>query len=65
MERKSLALFFLLFIALASQMMVVPTEARVCEAQSHKYHGMKVSLVANAEDSVTVVSVLNFVNWCN
>ncbi|XP_030941179.1 defensin-like protein 1 [Quercus robur] len=39
MERKSLGLFMLLFIVLASQVMVVPTEARVCESQSHKFKG--------------------------
>ncbi|PON35606.1 Gamma Purothionin [Trema orientale] len=29
--------FFLLFILLASQEMVVPTEGRVCESKSHHY----------------------------
>ncbi|KAM3702835.1 hypothetical protein ACB098_04G053200 [Castanea mollissima] len=29
----------LLFIPLASQEMVLPTEARLCESKSHKFHG--------------------------
>ncbi|KAK9929922.1 hypothetical protein M0R45_026990 [Rubus argutus] len=39
MVKKCLTLFFLLFIVLVSQEMVVPSEARVCESQSHKFHG--------------------------
>ncbi|XP_065633957.1 defensin-like protein 1 [Quercus suber] len=39
MERKSLGPFMLLFILLASQEMVVPTEARLCESKSHRFHG--------------------------
>ncbi|XP_050882725.1 defensin-like protein 1 [Lathyrus oleraceus] len=36
MERKSLAMFFLLLIAFSSQV-VVQTEARLCESQNHGY----------------------------
>ncbi|KAM5575073.1 defensin-like protein 1 [Rosa sericea] len=39
MGRKCLVVFFLLFIVFASQEMVVPSEARVCESQSHGFHG--------------------------
>ncbi|XP_018811164.1 defensin-like protein 1 isoform X2 [Juglans regia] len=38
MERKSLGFFLLLLIFLASQM-IMPSEARVCESQSHKFQG--------------------------
>ncbi|KAL6293943.1 defensin-like protein 1 [Prunus yedoensis var. nudiflora] len=40
MERKScFGLVLLLFIVLASQEMVVPSEARVCQSQSHGFRG--------------------------
>ncbi|KAG6777725.1 hypothetical protein POTOM_017554 [Populus tomentosa] len=39
MEKKCYGLFFLLLLVLASQEMVVPTEARVCLSQSHHYKG--------------------------
>ncbi|XP_041008070.1 defensin-like protein 1 [Juglans microcarpa x Juglans regia] len=39
MERKSLGFFLLLLIFLASQEMIMPSEARVCESQSHKFQG--------------------------
>ncbi|KAB1208927.1 Defensin-like protein 6 [Morella rubra] len=39
MERKSLGLFLLLLIALASQEMVMRAEARVCESKSHGFKG--------------------------
>ncbi|XP_048427384.1 defensin-like protein 1 [Pyrus x bretschneideri] len=40
MGRKScFGLLLLLFIVLASQEIVVPTEARVCQSQSHGFHG--------------------------
>ncbi|KAJ4715128.1 Defensin-like protein [Melia azedarach] len=38
MEGRFCRIFFLLLIVLASQMMV-PTEARVCQSQSHGFHG--------------------------
>ncbi|XP_015578658.1 defensin-like protein 1 [Ricinus communis] len=41
MEKRSAGLFILMLIVLvlASQHMVLPTEARVCQSQSHKFHG--------------------------
>ncbi|CAK7353408.1 unnamed protein product [Dovyalis caffra] len=39
MEKKFFGLVLLLLIVLASQEMVVPTEARVCLSQSHQYKG--------------------------
>ncbi|GAV87114.1 Gamma-thionin domain-containing protein [Cephalotus follicularis] len=39
MERKFLGCFWLLLVLLASHEELVPTEARVCESQSHKFHG--------------------------
>ncbi|PRQ20708.1 putative defensin, plant [Rosa chinensis] len=38
MGRKCLGLLFVLFIVLASHV-VVPSEARVCESRSHGFHG--------------------------
>ncbi|KAI5554301.1 hypothetical protein BDE02_19G002200 [Populus trichocarpa] len=37
--KRSFGLFFLLLIVLASQEVVVPTEARVCQSQSHYFKG--------------------------
>ncbi|KAI4343514.1 hypothetical protein L6164_010854 [Bauhinia variegata] len=39
MERKSLGLFVLLLIALATQEVVVQTEGRMCQSQSHMFKG--------------------------
>ncbi|XP_031278070.1 defensin-like protein 1 [Pistacia vera] len=39
MEKKSFGLSLLLLIVLASEVMVVPTESRLCESQSHLFHG--------------------------
>ncbi|XP_022735403.1 defensin-like protein 1 [Durio zibethinus] len=39
MEKRSLGIFFLLLIVLASQRGVQAGEARVCESKSHKYKG--------------------------
>ncbi|XP_004503015.1 defensin-like protein 1 isoform X2 [Cicer arietinum] len=39
MERKSLALLILLFIAFASQMVMKTAEGRVCASQSHAFKG--------------------------
>ncbi|WJZ92270.1 hypothetical protein VitviT2T_011278 [Vitis vinifera] len=39
MERKSLGFFFFLLLILLASQMVVPSEARVCESQSHKFEG--------------------------
>ncbi|TYH03785.1 hypothetical protein ES288_A09G246200v1 [Gossypium darwinii] len=43
MVKRSLGFFFLLLIVLAFQWGVQPTEARVCQSQSHKFHGACVS----------------------
>ncbi|KAL5546549.1 hypothetical protein UlMin_006236 [Ulmus minor] len=37
--RKCMGLLFLLFILLASQEMIVGSEARVCESKSHHFKG--------------------------
>ncbi|XP_027338828.1 defensin-like protein 1 [Abrus precatorius] len=39
MERKSLGFLFLLLLVLASPEVVVQTEGRVCESQSHGFKG--------------------------
>ncbi|XP_031284643.1 defensin-like protein [Pistacia vera] len=43
MEKRSFEFFLLLLIILASEVMVVPTEARLCESQSHLFHGTCIS----------------------
>ncbi|OAY45591.1 defensin-like protein 1 [Manihot esculenta] len=40
MEKRSFGLLLLLFIVLASQEMVLPIEARVCESKSHHFRGV-------------------------
>ncbi|KAK4567231.1 hypothetical protein RGQ29_003159 [Quercus rubra] len=39
MERKTFGLLFLLLVLFSSQEMVMRTEARVCESQSHGFKG--------------------------
>ncbi|KAK6266222.1 hypothetical protein QUC31_017059, partial [Theobroma cacao] len=39
MEKRSLGMFFLLLIVLASQWVAQPAEGRVCESKSHKFKG--------------------------
>ncbi|XP_044465454.1 defensin-like protein 1 [Mangifera indica] len=39
MEKKSFGLSLLLLIVLTSEVMVVPSEGRMCESQSHSFHG--------------------------
>ncbi|EEF49129.1 8.4 kDa sulfur-rich protein precursor, putative [Ricinus communis] len=39
MEKRFFGVFLLLLIVLASQEAIVPTEARVCESQSHYFKG--------------------------
>ncbi|XP_024021420.1 defensin-like protein 1 [Morus notabilis] len=39
MERKCFGVVFLLFILLASQEMIVASEGRLCESQSHNFKG--------------------------
>ncbi|KAJ7954559.1 defensin-like protein [Quillaja saponaria] len=39
MEKKPVALFFMLLVILAAQETMVQTEARICKAPSGQYHG--------------------------
>ncbi|OWM69451.1 defensin-like protein 1 [Punica granatum] len=41
--KRSMGLFLMLLIVLASQEAVMPTEARICESKSHRFRGVCMS----------------------